>query len=59
MKDCIFPPLLQKLVKFLEFFSSRLCIKCGLDTVTVGTAGKRAGWWEVKPKIQVAQEEQM
>jgi hypothetical protein len=54
IEDCIFPPLLQKLVEFLEFFSSRLCVKCSLDTVNVGTASKRAGWWEIKPKVQVA-----
>jgi len=57
MEDCIFPPLLQKLVEFLELFSSRLCVKCSLNTVNVGTASKRAGWWEIKPKVQVAQEE--
>jgi hypothetical protein len=59
MEDCIFPPLLQKLVEFLKFFSSGLCVKCCLDALNVGTASKRAGWWEIKPKVQVAEEEQM
>jgi hypothetical protein len=59
MEDRIFPPLLQKLIEFLEFFSSRLCVECSLDTVNVVTASKRAGWWEIKPKVQVSQEEQM
>jgi hypothetical protein len=59
VEDRMFPLLLQKLVKFLEFFSSGLCVKCSLDTVNVGTASIWARWWEFKPKVQVSQEEQV
>jgi hypothetical protein len=55
----MFPPLLQKLVKFLELFSSRLCVECSLDTVSVDTASIWACWWEIKSKVQVSQEEQV
>jgi hypothetical protein len=59
VEDCMFPPLLQKLVKFLELFSSGLCVKCSLDAMNVGTASIWACWWDFKPKVQVSQEEQV
>jgi hypothetical protein len=57
MEDGTFPALLQKLVIFLEFLSSGLCVKSSFDTVNVGTAGIRACWRRRKPKVEVAQKE--
>ena len=59
VEDGRFSPLLQKLVKFLEFFSSGLCIKCSLDVVGVDRTSIGACWWDRKPKVQVTQEEQV
>jgi hypothetical protein len=59
VEDCMFPSLLQKLVKFFKFFSSGLSVECSLDTVNVGTASIWACWWEIKSKVQVSQEEQV
>ena len=59
VKYRMFPPLPQELVKFLEFFSSGLCVKCCLDTINVGAPSIWACRWEIKPKVQISQEEQV
>lgn len=59
VKDSRFSPLLQKLVEFLEFFSSSLCVKCSLDAVGVDRTSIGACWWDRQPKVQVTQEEQV
>ncbi len=59
VEDCTLSVLLQKLVIFLEFFSSGLCVKCCLDAMNVGTARIWACWRKIQPKVQVAKEEQV
>jgi hypothetical protein len=59
VEDGRFSPLLQKLVEFLEFFSSSLCVKCSLDAVGVDMASVWACWWDRQPKVEVTQEEQV
>lgn len=56
VEDSTFPPLLQKLVKFLEFFSSRLCVERSLEAMNVGRTSIWACRRGSKPKVQVAQE---
>jgi hypothetical protein len=59
VEGCTLSPLLQKLVVFLEFFPSGLCVKCGLDAMNVGTACIWACWRGIQPKVQVPKEEQV
>ena len=59
VENSTFSPLLQKLVKFLEFFSSGMCVKCSFDALNVDATGIWACWWDRQPKVQVTQEEQV